>query len=497
MAGVFGRLANLWRGFLSIWISDVEKAHPEIAYENAINSMVEKYTKLKTATAAIIRRREELDERMKKASADMAQTEAELAVAVETNQDDLAVVLIQKKNQLSTDITELRAELDSAQKDADSAKTSLLSVQSEIRKLKSERESMLAKMQSAQARIKIQEQIDGLSVDAEVKALDNVREHIKTTIAEANLGRELGDSSLDARLAALRNQAGDVQAKQQLAELKAKTRRAAGEPEPENHVAGHVHETHAVREALHHRRHPRGHRLRRLDEPGRAPSASGPSAGRRPRRRTRRRSTPTDFNALKNAPGRSRPQRRARPACRRRTSAGAGKLSRPLVVAINTWAGHAPGIVFNGGLEPGPASQYKQKYGMDVKFVLIEDPAAKLAAFRKGDVDIMWDTVDNWAREASVLAEQNAAGQVDPHAGLVARRRRHRVAVVDQVDRGPQGQEDRVHAVHAVALPAAVPARAVGPVARGPHGGREGDRVHAGRARPRPRCSRRSRWTRR
>ena len=33
-------------------------------------------------------------------------------------------------------------------------------------------------------------------------------------------------------------------------------------------------------------------------------------------------------------------------------------------------------------------------------------PAAKLAAFRKGDIDIMWDTVDNWAREASLLAEQ-------------------------------------------------------------------------------------------
>jgi hypothetical protein len=50
---------------------------------------------------------------------------------------------------------------------------------------------------------------------------------------------------------------------------------------------------------------------------------------------------------------------------------------------------------------------YKKKYGLDVKFVLIEDPAAKLAAFRKGDVDIMWNTVDNWAREASILAEQN------------------------------------------------------------------------------------------
>ena len=220
--GIFGRLGNLWRGFLSIWISDVEKAHPEIAYENAINSMVEKYSRLKAATAAIIRRREDIDERVKKTNVELAQTDADLNTAVETNQDDLAVVLIQKKNQLTSDLNDFKGELASAQKDADSAKSSLMSVQTEIRKLKGERDSMLAKMQSAQARLKIQEQIDGLSVDAEVKALDNVREHIKNTIAEANLGKELSESSLDSRLAALRSQAGDVQAKQQLAELKAK-----------------------------------------------------------------------------------------------------------------------------------------------------------------------------------------------------------------------------------------------------------------------------------
>src|SRR6266850_8065418 len=101
--GFFSRIGNLWRGFLSLWISDIEKEHPEIAYENAINSMIGKYAKLKGATAAIIRRREDLDERFKKANAELAQTEAELNTAVETNQDDLAVMLIQKKNQLNAD----------------------------------------------------------------------------------------------------------------------------------------------------------------------------------------------------------------------------------------------------------------------------------------------------------------------------------------------------------------------------------------------------------
>ena len=220
--GFFARLGNLWRGFLSLWISDVEKQHPEIAYENAINSMIAKYTRLKTATAAIIRRREDIDARNGKAKSDLAEVEGQLAAALDTSQDDLAVVLIQKKNALEKELAELRDELNLAQKDADSAKSSLITVQSEIKKLKAERDSMLAKMQSAQARIKIQEQLDGLSVDAEVKALDNVRDHIKTTIAEANLGRELSESSLDSRLEALRNQAGDVQARQQLAEMKAK-----------------------------------------------------------------------------------------------------------------------------------------------------------------------------------------------------------------------------------------------------------------------------------
>ncbi|MBL8633008.1 MAG: PspA/IM30 family protein [Myxococcales bacterium] len=218
---VFGRLANLWKGFISLWISDVEKDHPEIAYENAINSMVEKYSALKRATAAIIRRREELAERLASQQKELAQVSADLNTAIETNQDDLAVVLIQKKNQLESSIAELQTDADTAAKDADSAKQSLLSVQNEIKKLKAEKETMVAKLESAQARMRIQEQLEGLSVDAEVQALDNVRTHIKTQVAQANLNKELGETDLDSRLKTLRNASGDVTAKQQLSELKA------------------------------------------------------------------------------------------------------------------------------------------------------------------------------------------------------------------------------------------------------------------------------------
>ncbi|MFZ6872018.1 PspA/IM30 family protein [Undibacterium sp. Di27W] len=214
------RLSNLWSGFVSLWITDVEKRHPEIAYQNSIDSMISKYTKLKSATAAIIRRRQDVEARLKSEQAELASITADLEGAIATNQDDLAVVLIQKKNALDASVAALQDDMKVAQTDADDAKDSLLQVKGEIDKLKAEKDRMLAQMHSAQARVSIQNQLEGLSVDAEVKALSNVRDHIKNTVAEANLGQELRSSDLDVRLAKLRQSSGAVTAKQQLEDMK-------------------------------------------------------------------------------------------------------------------------------------------------------------------------------------------------------------------------------------------------------------------------------------
>jgi phage shock protein A len=219
--GFFSRLSNMWSGFLSLWIGDLEKNHPEIAYENSINSMIEKYGTLKKATASIIRRREDIDGRLQTKSKELAQVRADLDTAMDQAQDDLALVLISKKNALESEVSELAAELDQAKQDAQDAKASLLDVQSEIDRLRAEKDRMLAKMESAQARIQVQEQLEGISVDAEVKALENVRHHIDTLAAEADLNKELQGQSLEGRLKQLRLQTGEVSAKKELEDLKA------------------------------------------------------------------------------------------------------------------------------------------------------------------------------------------------------------------------------------------------------------------------------------
>jgi phage shock protein A len=223
----FSRLANLWGGFVSLWISDVEKNHPEIAYENSINGLTDKYVKLRSATAAIIRRRDEINARVDTAKRSLLQTTNDLEAALATSQDDLAVVLIQKKNALEGELQELTVEAQQAATDSDDAKNSLLTVKTEIDKLKAEKDRMLAKMKSAQARLQIQSQLDGLSVDAEVQALDKVRDHIKNTVSEANLSKEIHESDLDVRLKNLQRTSGSVTAKAQLEEMKRQRAAAA------------------------------------------------------------------------------------------------------------------------------------------------------------------------------------------------------------------------------------------------------------------------------
>ena len=77
--------------------------------------------------------------------------------------------------------------------------------------------------------------------------------------------------------------------------------------------------------------------------------------------------------------------------------------------------------------------------GLEVEHV--EDPAAKLAAFRNGDVDIMWDTVDNCAREASILHENNQQAKSilmqDWSSGSTTARRCRRTSCCSTCSRSP------------------------------------------------------------
>ena len=218
--GFFERLSNLWKGFLSLWVSNLENENPEVVYEAAINERVRKHKDLKKAVSNIVYLRNKLQEELVSKEKEFRDVNAQIPVAVEEGEDDVALVLIQKRDELAAAIENLSGELAKVEGQAEDAKAGLLAFQAEIEKLKRERDSMLAARANAQARIQIQESLSGLSTDADIAALDNVRQSIHKLRAEADVGAEIDGSSLDGKLKKIRERTASSTAKSQLEELK-------------------------------------------------------------------------------------------------------------------------------------------------------------------------------------------------------------------------------------------------------------------------------------
>ena len=74
-------------------------------------------------------------------------------------------------------------------------------------------------------------------------------------------------------------------------------------------------------------------------------------------------------------------------------------------VGVVTWGGYAGGQYFNGGFKPSKDSRFFTEYGILVEFKVIDDFAASRAAWKSGEVDLLWQTADAFPTEAEALKE--------------------------------------------------------------------------------------------
>ncbi len=217
---LFGRFRSLLRGMFSTWLQDSENENPRAVYEQAINERTKQYRQLKEAVAGILYMRNKLEAEITERRAEIARIHDDIRRAVRRGSDELSLTLIARKQSLMDELERAERELESVRSEADEAKHNLVQFRDEIRSLMREKNRMLATLANAQARRRIQEALEGLSVDAERKALENVREHIARISTEGALEREIGDAGLRVRLRAIRDEARDEAARKELAEMK-------------------------------------------------------------------------------------------------------------------------------------------------------------------------------------------------------------------------------------------------------------------------------------
>jgi phage shock protein A len=225
------RVTNLVRGLAARWIGRREHRHPEAVYEAAILARADQYAKLRQAAAGVLYMRSKLARQLEQESNELAHVGRQLDLAVDRDDDEAALALIARRDALVGERQRLETELGDLTREAEAAKDNLIAFQREIVRLQEERTRMLARLANAKARLRLQETLAGVTPDADVRALEEVRDHVERLAAEARVSRELGDSELERRLGLIREAEAENAARAQLEELK-RTRREKLVPLP-------------------------------------------------------------------------------------------------------------------------------------------------------------------------------------------------------------------------------------------------------------------------
>ena len=109
---------------------------------------------------------------------ELEQVKVDLQGAIVTNQDDLALILLKKQDQLEEAIQAKEIELKGVAKQAEESLDQLREFESRIQDLKKQRDIKSAQLENAIARDKINEAVNGLSTDASTTALADVLDSI-------------------------------------------------------------------------------------------------------------------------------------------------------------------------------------------------------------------------------------------------------------------------------------------------------------------------------
>ncbi len=220
--GMFARMRSLFRGLFGSWVRDREQQAPEVVYEQAIAERVRQYRELKDAVAGILYMRNKLESEIADRRAEIARLHDDVRRSIRRGEDETAFTLIAHKQALFEDLERAEQELDQVRGQAEEAKTNLVRFREEIRSLVREKGRMLATLANARARRRLQSAIEGLSVDAEMDALENVREHISRTALAGEVNKELGDDgdAFRVKLRGFRDEARRDSARAELESLK-------------------------------------------------------------------------------------------------------------------------------------------------------------------------------------------------------------------------------------------------------------------------------------
>lgn len=234
---VAGRFWNFVQGLFWQGQRNLEKANPEAVYEMAITKMKSHYQKMQTAVGRLAaernRLRAKVDEKQRALSVVQSDLDGALAEAQAGNQEGMEIGedLVLEKEQLETEINNLKGELSKSEALVADYLGKLRQIESQTKAMESKKDAMIAKLHSAEARKGFADMVSGMSTSSEEAAVSDMDKHIEGLAAQADIGEEMAGATREEKRLKLRQtaQARATKSKFQ-AMLEARTGGAAGAP---------------------------------------------------------------------------------------------------------------------------------------------------------------------------------------------------------------------------------------------------------------------------
>ena len=217
---LFARLTNLIRGLASRWIGDRETGNPSAVYEAAIRERVAQYATLREAAAGVIYLRGKLERELQQRSGELDACAGQLDLAVERDDDPAALALLIAPGRAGRRRRTPHGRAHRAHRRGGRGQAQPGGVPGRDRPPARGARPHAGPARQRQGAARLHETLSGLSPEADIQALESVREHVNRLVAEVALVREGADPELERRLGIIRDTESAHSARAQLEELK-------------------------------------------------------------------------------------------------------------------------------------------------------------------------------------------------------------------------------------------------------------------------------------
>jgi len=219
--GIFRSIRNDLRQRLTAVVEGVEQRNVAAVYESAIAAAEAKAAEFRERLAGLVVMRDRASEELQALQAEQQRVVHSVQEAVRDGDDDTALVLIARRDDLTREVEAKAQLLDELTARVEEAKGELAELRAGVPKLRREKEEKVAQQALAATQIEVQEATSGLSDQAHVRGLASVREDIGRLERQADPGYlDAEGNSVRGRAEAMGRRAAEQSARAQLEAMK-------------------------------------------------------------------------------------------------------------------------------------------------------------------------------------------------------------------------------------------------------------------------------------